>query len=96
MNKRDKRCLGRALAVILMGTVLCGCEANNTGNSSSNTVEQDKVEIGMCFDSFVIERWQRDRDIFVSAAKELGADRVLKTDTPNEIFALTIKELSGV
>ena len=28
----------------------------------------------MCFDSFVIERWQRDRDVFVSTAKELGAE----------------------
>lgn len=28
----------------------------------------------MSFDSFVIERWQRDRDIFVSTAKELGAE----------------------
>ncbi|MBR6004331.1 MAG: substrate-binding domain-containing protein, partial [Lachnospiraceae bacterium] len=27
----------------------------------------------MSFDSFVIERWQRDRDVFVSTAKELGA-----------------------
>lgn len=28
----------------------------------------------MSFDSFVIERWQRDRDVFVSMAKELGAE----------------------
>lgn len=34
----------------------------------------DKIQIGMSFDSFVIERWQRDRDIFVSTAKELGAE----------------------
>jgi D-xylose transport system substrate-binding protein len=27
----------------------------------------------MSFDSFVIERWQRDRDVFVSTAKEYGA-----------------------
>lgn len=34
----------------------------------------DKIQIGMSFDSFVIERWQRDRDIFVSVAKEAGAE----------------------
>jgi D-xylose transport system substrate-binding protein len=33
-----------------------------------------KIQIGMSFDSFVIERWQRDRDVFVSTAKELGAE----------------------
>lgn len=37
-----------------------------------------------------------DADDAISLAKELGADKVLKTDTPNEIFSITIKELSGV
>ena len=32
----------------------------------------------------------------VSLAREYGADKVLTTDAPNETFALTIKELSGV
>lgn len=35
-------------------------------------------------------------DDTISLAKEFGADAVLKTDDPNETFALTIKELSGV
>lgn len=34
----------------------------------------DKIEIGLSFDSFVIERWERDRDIFLSKANELGAE----------------------
>ncbi|HHT96780.1 MAG TPA: sugar ABC transporter substrate-binding protein, partial [Clostridiales bacterium] len=37
-------------------------------------VEDQKIKIGLSFDSFVIERWQRDRDVFVSTAIELGAD----------------------
>ncbi len=41
----------------------------------TGAVEEEKgLTIGMSFDSFVIERWQRDRDIFVQAAKELGAE----------------------
>ena len=28
----------------------------------------------MLFDNFVMERWERDRDVFVSAARELGAE----------------------
>jgi D-xylose transport system substrate-binding protein len=41
-----------------------------------NKKEVDKkINIGMCFDSFIIERWQRDRDAFVAkATKELGAN----------------------
>lgn len=57
------------MCVLLM---LAGCK-NNT--SIQNYKEKDdKIEIGMCFDSFVIERWQRDRDVFVTTAKELGAE----------------------
>lgn len=37
-------------------------------------VEEGKIQIGMSFDSFIIERWQRDRDVFVSTAKEKGAE----------------------
>lgn len=33
-----------------------------------------KIQIGLSFDSFVIERWQRDRDVFVYTAEELGAE----------------------
>lgn len=36
--------------------------------------QDDTIQIGMSFDSFVIERWLRDRDVFVSTARELGAE----------------------
>lgn len=36
--------------------------------------KNDAIQIGMSFDSFVIERWQRDRDVFVATAKENGAE----------------------
>ncbi len=36
--------------------------------------EEDKIQIGLTVDSFVIERWIRDRDVFVATARELGAD----------------------
>ena len=74
MNKRVKRLLGRALAAVIVGAMFCGCGSNTAGGDTTSTVKQDKIQIGMCFDSFVIERWQRDRDVFVSSAKELGAE----------------------
>ena len=36
--------------------------------------KSDKVQIGLTVDSFVIERWIRDRDVFVATARELGAE----------------------
>ncbi|WP_408072232.1 sugar ABC transporter substrate-binding protein [Butyrivibrio sp. JL13D10] len=53
---------------------LCGCTGEEKGQSGQNKQDDDKIQIGMTFDSFVIERWQRDRDVFVSMAKELGAE----------------------
>lgn len=62
------------LISLLTMTVLSGCEKEITHEESKAKKESDKIQIGMCFDSFVIERWQRDRDVFVSTAKELGAE----------------------
>ncbi len=54
--------------------LLVGCGTVNTKQLESKQIESDRIQIGLSFDSFVIERWQRDRDVFVSTAKELGAD----------------------
>ena len=50
-----------------------GCTKNETPVDKEE-VDTDSIRIGMSFDSFVIERWQRDRDVFVSTARELGAE----------------------
>lgn len=59
--------------LLVLATVLSfsGCESSLTEKVEENP---DGIEIGLCFDSFVIERWHRERDIFVSAAQELGAE----------------------
>lgn len=57
----------------VVALMLTGCGGKETIPDNFKHVEDDKIEIGMSFDSFVIERWQRDRDVFVSTAKELGA-----------------------
>ena len=36
--------------------------------------KEEVVQIGLAVDSFVIERWIRDRDVFVAEARELGAE----------------------
>lgn len=68
--KKQIGCL--ALAVLLLLTAI-GCGAVESGRENEDG-EEEKIQIGMSFDSFVIERWQRDRDVFVSVAKELGAE----------------------
>ena len=60
------------LIILVVGGILVFSSEGKKENKE--TVEEDKIQIGMSFDSFVIERWLRDRDVFVSTAKELGAE----------------------
>lgn len=53
---------------------LCGCKASGSEDIKDDKGSNDAVKIGMCFDSFIIERWERDRDVFVTTAKKLGAE----------------------
>ncbi len=57
----------------IMCLLLTGCAGAETPVSESTSEKDTAVRIGMSFDSFVIERWQRDRDVFVSTAKDFGA-----------------------
>lgn len=56
-------------AMLMLG--LCGC------GKSQELVEsetEEKIKIGIIFDTFVVERWQRDRDLFVATVQDLGAE----------------------
>jgi D-xylose transport system substrate-binding protein len=47
----------------------------NAGNSTSNEAPKSgKIRIGLSMDTLKEERWQKDRDLFVKRAEELGAE----------------------
>ena len=58
------------LSVLLMCS---GCQSPEH-KEVTPTTKNSACTIGLSFDSFVIERWTRDRDVFVSTANELGAE----------------------
>lgn len=64
----------RLIGILICIVLLTGCRGIETEKPIDNEETEEKIQIGLTFDSFVIERWQRDRDIFVSTAKELGAE----------------------
>ena len=77
--KRKFKCISCAkkmtvlilVIAILLVSVMTGCSYNSAPKKVAD--KKKSINIGLCFDSFVIERWLRDRDTFVTAAKELGA-----------------------
>ncbi|MDF2802960.1 MAG: sugar transporter substrate-binding protein [Anaerocolumna sp.] len=60
--------------------LICFCLLTTVGCSAayykveSKEIEDAKIKIGLSVDSFIIERWQREKDIFISKCRELGAD----------------------
>ena len=66
----------RALLALLLVVVFLftACSANPKNPNEKQPTKEETLTIGMSFDSFVIERWIRDRDVFVSTANGLGAE----------------------
>lgn len=63
--------------VMVLVLMFAGCgryaKTDNEGKKAEEAGAEE-VRIGISFDSFVIERWLRDRDVFVSTAQSLGAE----------------------
>lgn len=59
--------------ILLFALVFTGC-GSETRVSKQVKKTKEGLEIGISFDTFSLERWQRDRDIFTSAAAEMGVE----------------------
>lgn len=72
------------LGAVIIGLLLAfGCGSRQS--SSSNTAGQSKkIRIGFAMDALKQERWQKDRDLFLARAAELGADVLLQTADGND------------
>lgn len=70
-----RKAIVKILSLLMISTILLctGCKTPEN-NEVPATTDSDKLLIGLSFDSFVIERWTRDRDVFVSTANDLGAE----------------------
>jgi D-xylose transport system substrate-binding protein len=63
------------LPILLAASLLAaGCVCGPGGNCQQGAAPGKRVRIGFSMDTLKEERWQRDRDLFVARAKELGAD----------------------
>lgn len=60
--------------ISIMMLMLCACSSKQAEVSPSENTKEHVPTIGLSLDSYIIERWERDRDVFVSTAKDLGAE----------------------
>lgn len=72
-GKYIRKSLSKLIIISLLLSTLTGC-GQSVETKQDHVEENPNIQIGFTMDSFLIERWQRDRDVFVSRAKYLGAD----------------------
>jgi D-xylose transport system substrate-binding protein len=66
----------KKLAVLILTLLLmftCGCKSDKASDNENKT-----PKIGFIYETMTVERWQRDRDIFVAKAENLGAQVIVK------------------
>ena len=69
------------VAAIAAFSFACSTAPSAGNNSASNA---KKIKIGLSMDTLKEERWQKDRDMFVKRAEELGAEVVVQSADGND------------
>lgn len=69
-----------AIAIFIFGLMTFACvQSPEGGNSTASKPKSGKIRIGFLMDSLKEERWQKDRDLFVNRANELGAEVIVQS-----------------
>ena len=70
----------KSIAVIFLCffAVACTKKDQPSVEKAFSPIPENKITIGFSIDTLAIERWQRDMDIFINKAKELGADVIVQ------------------
>src|SRR5688500_5380729 len=79
--------VGRLLAVIASVALVAGCKGKQAAPAGGATGAEGggkPITIGFSMDTLKEERWQRDRDLFVKRAEELGARVLVQAANGND------------
>ncbi len=72
-----------AVMLILAMSFVTSCGNSEVDSSGDEASDKSGILVGMSFDSFLIERWQRDCDIFVSKVKQLDSEAEVNIQNAN-------------
>src|SRR5688572_16499003 len=64
------------LAILIF---VAGCSNTSAPSNSGTPAPGKKIRIGFSMDTLKEERWQKDRDLFVKRAEELGAEVIVQS-----------------
>lgn len=64
--------------VVMLAAASCSKQKTQPAEKAPAVPPAKKVTIGFSIDTLAIERWQRDLDIFINKAKELGAEVIVQ------------------
>jgi D-xylose transport system substrate-binding protein len=79
-KKRGESLRFAALTIaVVVVFIASACVEAPPDKSNSNTSNSGRIRIGLSMDTLKEERWQRDRDLFVERARELGADVLVQS-----------------
>ena len=81
MSKRVFACTCFLSFLMAAAFLSCGLKKTPHGIPSAPV---KKITIGFSLDSLIVERWIRDRDVFVSTANSLGADVIFQNAANDE------------
>ena len=87
----DCRKIASVVVAIVLAVGLTGCNTTVQNNNEAPKQENDRIQIGLSIDSLLIERWSRERDLFVSKAQELGAE--VNVQNANGVVDEQIKQI---
>ena len=88
------------LILILLAAAFSACvqpsgeQSTQTGTAGSPQKKSGKLRIGFSMDTLKEERWQKDRDLFVARAEELGAEVLVQSADGND--ATQLRQAEGL
>jgi D-xylose transport system substrate-binding protein len=80
-----------ALICIAWASAACvqpSADGERSGSPASSPNRSGKIRIGFSMDTLKEERWQKDRDLFVTRAEELGAEVLVQSADGNDATQL--------
>ncbi len=76
--------MGPLAVVVALSLGCAGEKTEPKGKGTAEGTSGKQITIGLSLDTLREERWQRDRDLFVARAKELGANVIVQAANNND------------